>query len=156
MHQIFLQLAIGERLSADHAVQLKVSYCSHLFFFLFAADLLTVQFVSFSVSHGYKVLSQFGVPSFRPFSALKEWGSRALPSTDFQYASMSLIFLSRIPTRLVFVPSTVLATYHVVIYIAAHYRQTLLWEKYGKKLHKTMVDKQVRDEDAMVNITFHC
>lgn len=155
MHQFFLQLAIGEHQEVDHTVYLKVMQQYNMFSSPSITIFLTLQFVLFLVCHGYKVLQQFGAPSFRPFSALKEWASRALPSTDFQYASMSLVFLPRIPTRLVFVPSTVLATYHVMLYVALHYQHTALWEKYGRKLHKTMVEKQVRHWNVVGTQLFH-
>ncbi|GMH34009.1 hypothetical protein BSKO_01843 [Bryopsis sp. KO-2023] len=94
------------------------------------------------ITHGFKIYRQFGGPPFRPFSALKEWAARALPSTDFQYACMSLVFLPRMPTRLVVVPSSVLAAYHVVSFLAAKYRGSALWEKYGRGIHAKMVANQ--------------
>ncbi|KAG2484807.1 hypothetical protein HYH03_016459 [Edaphochlamys debaryana] len=93
-----------------------------------------------------KLYTQFGLPSFRPWSAAMAWLQRAMPTADFMSALTALSFSSLPPNALVAGPLLVLAAYHAAAWLAAHASGNPLWQKYGARIHTVMLRKQ---DDAL-------
>ena len=95
------------------------------------------------VSSILKIGHQFGWPKFTPLTELKLWVGRVMGTTDCQYGFMSLLFFRQVPTRLVFIPSTILAAYHAFHFLNGRFSNRALWKRYGEKAFKFMASRQV-------------
>eukprot|EP00210_Caulerpa_lentillifera_P002155 g2069.t1 len=89
-----------------------------------------------------KMVVYHGRPKLRPLTELKNWLQRAMATTDSQYGFMALLFVRSVPTRLIFVPSTVLALYHVSSYLNTTFRGHRFWIRYGKNTHEKLARNQ--------------
>lgn len=88
------------------------------------------------------MVAYHGRPKLRPFAELKLWLQRVLSTTDTQYGFMALLFVRSIPTRLIFVPSTILALYHVSSYLNTVFGTSRLWIKYGQNTYQKLARNQ--------------
>lgn len=97
-----------------------------------------------ALTHAYKMVQRYGLPPFRPWSwaNLTSWAQRALPSADFHYAMMALVFLPHPPRALLVVPSGTLALYHVMAFCRSHFSNTSLWKKYGARANDWLAARQ--------------
>jgi len=86
------------------------------------------------LTHGYKVYLRYGAPQVWPFSlqSIKTWMVPVTASTDFQYALISMVFLSSKPIILIMVPMVTLSVYHIFAYLCKSFGHTNLWAKYGE------------------------
>ena len=66
-----------------------------------------------------------------------------MSTTDCQYGFMALLFFRHIPTRLVFIPSTILAAYHAFHFLNGRFSNRALWKRYGEKAFTFMASRQV-------------
>lgn len=94
------------------------------------------------ITQGLKVYQAYGFPKFN-LESLKAWAMQALPSSDFHYLSMALIFLPQPPITMMMVPYVVLAVYHVAAYAAANFSRHPLWQKYGEKAYRWLLANRV-------------
>ncbi|GLI67929.1 hypothetical protein VaNZ11_012256 [Volvox africanus] len=91
----------------------------------------------------YKIYLQHGLPTIRPMSMIMDWVQRVMLTADIQQLVTAVFFSALPPLPVVPVPLMVLAAYHVDAYCAAHYTDHPLWQKYGNRLHKYLLQKQV-------------
>lgn len=94
------------------------------------------------VSSVVKMVVYHGRPKLRPFAELKLWLQSVLSTTDTQYGFMALLFIRSVPTRLIFVPSTILALYHVSSYLNTIFGTSRWWVKYGQSRYQKLAQNQ--------------
>ena len=92
-----------------------------------------------------QVYLKHGFPQLWPFSfaAIKQYMVPVSAMTDFQYALLSIVFLTAKPILLIMVPIVSLAVYHFFAYASKHYGTTGLWQKYGAGAHRWLIEHQV-------------
>lgn len=93
------------------------------------------------VNQGMKLVKQYGLPGL-PLARLKDWGMRALPSTDAHYLSLSLLFLPQPPAAMLVVPLLVLAVYYVATLSGVMFGGAPWWRKWGRPYHQWLASHQ--------------
>jgi len=101
------------------------------------------------VSAVLKAFANFGRPKKLSLEEIKIWSGRVLNATDSQYGLMALMFMKQPPTKLIFIPATVLAAYHVAVYLKNMMGHTALWRKLGVKIFQYMASRKASHLDYL-------
>jgi len=91
---------------------------------------------------GYKLYLRHGLPRIRPMTELQAWLTRVVPSNDFHFAVLGLMFGSSTPMSLALLPTALAAAAGATAYGATHLAGNALWQRTGGRVHALLTAKQ--------------